>query len=186
MIYSVEKLRKAHSAGKKLAFLYFWGHTPASDGSIDKSCLSQWWMSPFQVGDVSYTCAEQYIMAEKARMFGDNANLERILESEDPHEMKALGRSVSGFDKDAWDSRSYEIVKRGSIAKFMQNPLLGSYLTSTGRRVLVEASPYDRIWGIGMNQAQAEAAGPAKWRGSNLLGFALMEARDRLNENEGD
>jgi len=186
MIYDLERLRTAYSAGKKFEFLFFWGHTPPADGSIDKSCLSQWWMSPFNVEGTEYSCAEQYMMAEKARLFGDEERLDAILRAEHPMEMKALGRAVRNFDKDEWERRCYGIVKRGSLAKFSQNPRLAAYLKATKPRILVEASPRDRIWGIGMGQANPDAAHPPKWRGRNLLGFALTEARDELIAREDE
>lgn len=113
-------------------------------------------------------------------MFGDNEMLESILTAKHPKEMKAYGRAVRNFDKDTWDKECYGIVKRAGLAKFSQNPELGDYLKSTKNRILVEASPRDRIWGIGMGQSNPDAENPMKWRGRNLLGFALTEARDEL------
>ncbi|AIQ15165.1 NADAR family protein [Paenibacillus durus] len=186
MIYEIEDLRQAYNAGKTFEFVFFWGHTPSSDGSVDKSCFSQWWMCPFVIDGTEYSCAEQYMMAEKARLFKDDEMLAAILKAKHPMEMKAFGRTVSNFDKDVWESQCYGIVKRGSLAKFSQNPRLGDYLRSTKNRILVEASPRDRIWGIGMGQAHPDAENPMKWRGRNLLGFALTEARDELLQKEGD
>lgn len=120
------------------------------------------------------------MMAEKARLFGDDEMLESILKAKHPKEMKAFGRAVQNFDKDIWDKECYGIVKRASLAKFSQNPKLNDYLNSTKNRILVEASPRDRIWGIGMGQSNPDAENPVKWRGRNLLGFALTEARDEL------
>ncbi|TYP69544.1 NADAR family protein [Paenibacillus methanolicus] len=180
MIYTIEKLRDAYRAGETFKYVFFWGHTPPKDGTVDKSCFSQWWMSPFTVGVTEYSCAEQFMMAEKARLFGDDDMLEAILKSKHPKEMKAYGRAVRNFDKDVWDRECYGIVLRGSLAKFAQNPALGVYLKSTGNRILVEASPQDRIWGIGMGQSNPDVNNPLKWQGSNLLGFALTEARDEL------
>lgn len=120
------------------------------------------------------------MMAEKARLFGDEEMLESILKAKHPKEMKAYGRAVRNFDKEIWDKECYGIVKRASLAKFSQNPKLGEYLKSTKNRILVEASPRDRIWGIGMGQSNPDAENPVKWRGRNLLGFALTEARDEL------
>lgn len=113
-------------------------------------------------------------------MFGDDEILESILKAKHPKEMKAFGRAVQNFDKDIWDKDCYGIVKRASLAKFSQNPKLNDYLNSTKNRILVEASPRDRIWGIGMGQSNPDAENPMKWRGRNLLGFALTEARDEL------
>ncbi|MBD3918432.1 NADAR family protein [Paenibacillus sp. PR3] len=180
MIYNLTRLRQAYTAGEKHTFLLFWGHTPSRDGRIGKSCFSQWWNSPFEVEGVRYSCTEQYMMAEKARLFKDNEVMKAILKSSNPKEMKALGRAVRNFNSDVWDRQCYEIVKRGNLAKFSQNPSLRDYLISTRRAILVEASPYDRIWGIGMGEADPNANNPMKWKGSNLLGFALTEIRDQL------
>ncbi|AWB46567.1 DUF1768 domain-containing protein [Paenibacillus sp. CAA11] len=180
MIYNLEDLRKAYQGGQTFKFLFFWGHTPASDGSIGKSCLSQWWMSPFVIEGVEYSCAEQFMMAEKARLFGDGEMLTEILAAKHPKQMKAFGRAVKNFDQAIWQKECYGIVKRASLAKFSQNTQLGEFLRSTKKRILVEASPRDRIWGIGMGGANPDAENPMKWRGRNLLGFALTEARDEL------
>ncbi len=178
MIYNLGDLKKAYEAGETFKFLFFWGH--AADGHINEACLSQWWKCAFQVEGVEYSCAEQFMMAEKARMFGDEAMLAEIMKASHPKEMKGYGRAVSGFDKEAWDSACYGIVKRGNLAKFSQNPELLEFLLTTKNRILVEASPRDRIWGIGMGKANPDAQCPLKWRGTNLLGFALTEVRDQL------
>lgn len=180
MIYDLDALRRAWLAGEKVKFLFFWGHTPPADGRITESCLSQWWMCRFTVAGIKYTCAEQYMMAEKARLFGDEAMLSAILAAKHPKEMKAYGRAVQRFDPEVWERRCSDIVCRGSVEKFRQNPELLAYLLGTGGRVLVEASPRDRIWGIGMGKTNPDAGNPMKWRGRNLLGFALTRARDQL------
>lgn len=186
MIYDIESLRRAWQEGRKFKFLFFWGHTPPSDGSVNQSCFSQWWMCPFVVEGTEYSCAEQYMMAEKARMFGDEEMLAAILKAKHPKEMKEYGRAVKNFDKDVWENGRYEIVKRGNLAKFSQNPELAAYLKETKKRILVEASPRDRIWGIGMGQSNPDAENPSKWRGENLLGFVLTEVRDELLAIEGE
>lgn len=184
MMYRLEELRQGCRAGRKYKFHFFWGHTPPADGSVDSSCLSQWWKCMFSVDGQTYNCAEQYMMAEKARLFGDQTKLESIMKTDDPKEMKTLGRAVSRFDSAIWDAKCYDTVKTGNYAKFAQNPDLWLFLKSTHDRILVEASPVDRIWGIGMAQNDPNAANPMKWRGSNLLGFALTEVRDLLLDHE--
>lgn len=180
MPYDIETLRRAWLAGEKVKFLFFWGHAPAEDGRITASCLSQWWMRRFLVDGVEYSCAEQYMMAEKARMFGDDGMFAAILAAKHPKEMKAYGRAVSRFDQEQWSRHCAEIVQRGNLEKFRQNPDLRAFLLGTGNRILVEASPRDRIWGIGMGRQNPDAENPIKWRGRNLLGFALTEVRDLL------
>ena len=108
------------------------------------------------------------------------------MEASHPKEMKAYGRAVRGFDKAAWDNACYEIVKKGNLAKFTQNPDLLAFLFTTGNRILVEASPMDRIWGIGMGKNNPDAENPLKWRGRNLLGFALTEVRTQLLKERGE
>lgn len=178
--YDLESLQKAWLAGEKCKFLFFWGHMPSADGRITESCLSQWWMCRFSVEGVEYSCAEQYMMAEKARLFGDGEMLEAILRAKHPKEMKAFGRAVKRFDQKIWSARCYELVRNGNLAKFGQNADLWAFLAGTKNRILVEASPRDRIWGIGMGKQNPDAGNPMKWRGTNLLGFALTEARDIL------
>lgn len=185
MVYCIEDLRRAYEAGTVFKFLFFWGHTPEADGRVTEACLSQWWPCRFQVDGVEYSFAEQYMMAEKARMFGDREMEEKIMASSHPKEMKAFGRGVKGFDKGRWDASCYGIVKRGNEAKFSQNPQLWNFLKETRKRILVEASPRDRIWGIGMGKSNPDALNPLKWRGKNWLGFALTEVRDSLLEEGG-
>lgn len=180
MIYNIEELRKAHNAGQKFKYLFFWGHTPPSDGSINQSCFSQWWKCEFTVEGKHYSCTEQYMMAEKARLFNDSEMEAAIMNAKHPKQMKAYGRAVKNFDNKVWEHNCYDIVKRGNWAKFSQNPQLGDFLKTTKNRILVEASPLDRIWGIGMGKADPHVENPVKWRGRNLLGFALTEVRDQL------
>ena len=119
------------------------------------------------------------MMAQKAELFGDKEIHKQIIACDDPAEIKKLGRRVRKFDASVWDQAKYSIVLNGNWKKFSQNPQLRDFLLSTGDQILVEASPYDTIWGIGLSADQA-VAGPQSWRGENLLGFALMEVRDEL------
>lgn len=166
--------------GDRLKFLHFWGHTPRSDGRIGVSCLSQWWPSPFEVDDIEYATAEHWMMASKARLFGDTDAERQAIEAEHPAVAKNAGRLVRGFDEAIWQRHRFDIVVTGSIHKFGQHEGLRNFLLNTGDRVLVEASPMDRVWGIGLSVHDERAQDPARWRGLNLLGFALMEARERI------
>lgn len=177
---TVEDLQRAIDAGATPHYLFFWGHQPTADGSIGKSCFSQWFEAGFEVNGQPYLTAEHFMMTEKARLFGDDAARIRILASRTPAEAKKLGRTVEGFDDTAWEQARFEIVVQANAAKFSQHRALRDYLLATRDRVLVEASPVDRIWGIGLAANDAAAADPRTWRGLNLLGFALMEVRDRL------
>lgn len=166
--------------GLRPKYVFFWGHTPAHPGSIDKSCFSQWFGAPFTVDGDHYPTAEHFMMAEKARLFDDEATRRKILAASSPAQAKKLGREVKGFSDGAWVDARFEIVVRASLAKFSQNPAMGAFLGQTGDRILVEASPPDAIWGIGMAANHEHVEQPQRWPGLNLLGFALMEARDRL------
>jgi hypothetical protein len=175
-----EQLAEIVSAGRPVKWLMFWGHQPQPDGSIGKGCLSQWWPCRFTVDEVEYASAEHWMMAAKARLFDDPESLPQILAAKTPAEAKKLGRLVRGFDEQIWTAQRFDLVVQGNVAKFGQDEALRGFLLSTGNRVLVEASPRDRIWGIGMGAANEAATDPARWRGRNLLGFALMEAREQL------
>lgn len=179
-IYDIETLRTEVRKGLRPKYIFFWGHQPRPDGTIGNECFSQWWGAAFTVESNRYPTAEHFMMAEKARLFGDVAAFERILAAPNPGAAKKLGRTVQNFDEQTWQRHRFEIVVRGNLAKFEQNKLLREYLLSTGERILVEASPMDRIWGIGMGASNPHIENPEKWRGLNLLGFALMKVRDRL------
>nr|WP_031168005.1 NADAR family protein [Streptosporangium roseum] len=179
--HSVEEAITAEQAGRRLRYLFFWGHRPPRGGGVGAGCLSQWWEVAFTVDGHLFRSAEHYMMAHKAWLFGDGETAARILAAGHPGEAKKLGREVRGFDESVWDEHRYEIVVRGTIAKFGRHPELRDFLLGTRGRVLVEASPVDRIWGIGLTADDERAASPATWRGPNLLGFALMDARDALD-----
>ena len=159
-------------------FLFFWGHTVKDE--ITKACFSQWFPFEFEENGNIYKTAEHYMMAGKARLFNDHEILEQILKAETPNQAKSLGRKVRNFDPEIWNEHKYEIVKQGNFLKFSQNEKFKEFLLSTDDTILVEASPYDKIWGIGMLETNAKAKDPSKWNGENLLGFALMEVRDEL------
>jgi len=183
-ILSIEELLIATQQGIRPAYLLFWGHTPPADGSVSKSCFSQWFPSPFTVDGIRYPTAEHFMMAAKARLFGDREIEEQILKPSHPKQAKELGRKVRGFDEATWILERYRLVVEGNFAKFSQNPGLKEFLLGTGKRLLVEASPYDRIWGIGLAADHPDAEKPAAWKGLNLLGFALMEVRAMLQSSD--
>lgn len=179
-IRSVKALVGAVRAGEKVKYLHFWGHTPRRDGSLGASCLSQWWPAPFTVDGVRYATAEHWMMAAKARLFGDPDAERTALAARTPAEAKTAGRLVRGFDEATWARERFGIVVEGGVHKFSSDPALRDFLRGTGSRVLVEASPLDRVWGVGLAADDPRVQDPEKWRGPNLLGFALMEARSRL------
>lgn len=179
-ITGLEALVSEVRAGSRIKYLHFWGHRPRPDGTIGASCLSQWWPSPFVVDGRRYATAEHWMMAAKARLFGDAEAERHVLAAAHPAQAKKAGRLVRGFDEAIWERERFRIVVEGSVHKFAADPALRAFLLNTGERVLVEASPVDRVWGIGLTADDEAAQDPERWRGLNLLGFALMEARAEL------
>lgn len=164
-------------------FVFFWGHTDRKEGT-GKNCLSQWYSRPFIVDGQCYNCMEQFIMAEKARLFGDDEVEAKIMQETNQMAIKKLGRQVRGYDDTIWARVRQQISVRGNYEKFSQNNDLKEFLLSTEDRILVEASPKDSIWGIGLDEFSTDASKPANWRGDNILGFALMEVREIIkNKN---
>jgi ribA/ribD-fused uncharacterized protein len=184
-IRSSEDLLRAVRSGLRPRYLFFWGHKPLPNGEIGNPCLSQWWPALFSLDGISYPTAEHFMMAEKARLFGDEDSRAQILKAGNPKVAKQLGRQARNFNEQIWAEARFRLVVTGNLAKFSQNPELGKYLLGTGDKVLVEASPVDRIWGIGLAADNEQAMNPEQWRGLNLLGFALMEVRQRLQEGKG-
>lgn len=180
MKYSKHQLVNEYQRGKKLKYLFFWGHKKNRNGKIDSACFSQWYQVNFEVDGHVYPTTEHYMMAEKARLFNDNEALNQILNASSPGEAKSIGRQVRGFNQETWDKHRLDIVVKGNFHKFNQNKSLKEFLLNTKNRILVEASPVDSIWGIGLDKEHEFASVPVKWKGLNLLGFALMEVRDML------
>jgi ribA/ribD-fused uncharacterized protein len=180
MKYSVDWLLEKISQGEKMDYLFFWGHQPAKDGSIIKTCMSQWWPAPFEENGIVFKTAEHYMMAGKARVFDDPKILEQIVQTDSPKDVKKLGRQIKNFDPVTWDQHKYEIVRNGNKLKFSQHEELKNFLILTQDKVIVEASPMDVIWGIGLSENNQKSQDPKTWRGKNLLGFALMEVRDEI------
>ena len=183
MSYNLEWLIGEFEKGKRYDFLFFWGHQKSKSGELSPSCFSQWWSSPFIVENVKYDTAEHWMMAQKALLFNDKEIFEKIIVAKSPAEAKALGRQVRNFDEATWISNRFDIVFQGCIAKFTQHKDLKEFLLSTQKRILVEASPNDRIWGIGLAANDEKSKDPRTWNGLNLLGFALMEARDFIRKD---
>ncbi|MFF5081298.1 NADAR family protein [Actinoplanes sp. NPDC000266] len=166
-------------------YLFFWGHQPEADGRPGAGCLSQWWPSPFEVDGVRFATAEHYMMWSKAVLFGDQEMAGRILAADHPHAAKKLGGRVTGFEQQTWNDQRLPIVVAGNLAKFGAHDDLRDFLLTTGDRVLVEASPLDRVWGIGLSRDDPRARDPKQWRGLNLLGVALTRVRDELARTSG-
>jgi len=158
-------------------FLCFWGH---SGSGVGPWCLSQWHLSGFECDGRAFPTAEHWMMVQKAELFGDRQAARNILADDDPGRAKALGRGVRGFHGPTWDRSKFSIVATGNALKFSQNPLLADYLLSTAPRPLVEASPVDLVWGVGLSREDPRVHTTSAWRGQNLLGFALMRVRSLL------
>lgn len=152
-------------------FLLFYGRSEV---------YSNWHKSGFTVKGLFFANGEQYMMYCKAMFFKDAATAALILKERDPQKVKALGRAVQGFIKSAWDANCLRLVRRGLLEKARQNPDIKAQLLATGERILVEASPPDKIWGIGLGENDPRALDPAQWLGLNLLGQAWMWVRDQL------
>jgi ribA/ribD-fused uncharacterized protein len=150
-------------------YVFFW------DG-----IYSQWYPEDMQIDGTFYNCCEQYMMEQKALLFGDKETAKKIMKTSSPAEQKALGRSVKNFNRDIWDQHCMSIVIKGNYGKFAQPGMLRKDLIHTGNRIIVEASPYDKIWGIGMEENDPGIEDPANWKGLNLLGHAIMTVRSLI------
>lgn len=150
-------------------YVFFWGGT-----------YSQWCPSIFIIDGVEYNCAEQYMMAKKALMFNDFDAYREIMLEKNPATQKAIGKKVRGFNKEKWETYCRQIVTDGNFAKFTQNPEMKEELLATGNREIVEASPEDTIWGIGMHESHPDILDKSKWKGTNWLGEAIMDVREMV------
>lgn len=152
-------------------YTFFW-HEDEENGY-----LNNWYPAKFKEEYFIYDSSEQYIMAEKARFFGDSETYTKILKANSPSECKKLGRKVSNFDEEKWERYREYAVMGACRLKFNQNPMLKAFLLATGDSYIAEASPYDKIWGIGLSKEEAEKIPKEEWPGKNLLGSILMKLR---------
>ena len=183
MNYTLEWLIEESERDERIKYLFFWGHQKSKDGSLTASCFSQWWESPFSVDETIYKTAEHWMMAQKALLFKDNEIFDKIITSKSPGEAKELGRQVKNFEEDVWNRHRLNIVVNGNLHKFGQDFNLKAFLLPTNDRVLVEASPVDTIWCIGLSADSKDRENPRLWKRLNLLGFSLMTVRDILMNN---
>ena len=182
-ITSIEKLLEYHSQGRRIKYLFFWNHIERGS-TVSKACLSQWYEAPFVFEDEYYLTAEHFMMAQKAKLFNDMKSFEKILQANHPGEAKKIGREIKDFDEILWQRNRFKITKHGNMLKFNQNQKLKTFLLTTSNRILVEASPKDMIWGIGLDEKNTNIENPFKWKGLNLLGFVLMAVRMELQHDE--
>ena len=165
--------------GEIFTYVPFYGHT-ADAGRVTNAVYSQFYPAEFEVDGVRYCWAEQWMMAAKARLFGDHEALAAILRAGEPLACKELGRTVRNYDDARWAAARVDLVVAGNIAKFGQNAPLREHLLGSGDAILVEAAPRDQIWGVGLGRENPAVHDPMRWRGRNLLGFALVRVRAAL------
>ena len=168
-----------YMADHSVKFIHFWGHQPPKNG-VSKSCFSQWFNAEFTDGEHQFATAEHFMMYHKAMLFGNDDIAANILASRHPNEAKQWGRKVRHFDEAKWNAQRFDIVVKGNLLKFSQHSDLKRFLLQTDQRILVEASPVDNIWGIGLAADNEHSEHPEHWRGLNLLGYALMQVREQL------
>ncbi|WP_431354960.1 NADAR family protein [Enterovibrio norvegicus] len=183
LVGSVDELIEAQKSGLMPKFLFFWGHTSKGDGTVGKECLSQWYESEFYFQGRTFPTSEHFMMFEKALMFEDTISAEKILSARSPKQAKWLGRRVKNYDDYLWCNKRFEVVVEANLLKFSKNKCLRDFLQNTGDNTIVEASPVDKVWGIGLAEDHQDVYKPDKWQGQNLLGFALMEVRRRIRAN---
>ncbi len=142
--------------------------------------LSNWYISEFKIDSIKFSSMEQYMMYKKAIVFNDNKIAKEILETKDVSKIKALGRQVSNYNDTYWNGVRQIIIYKGLLEKFSQNKDLKKRLLNTGNDILAECAVQDKIWGIGLSMKDVNRWDMEKWRGENLLGFALMMVREEL------
>lgn len=169
-----ELTRRGDMHGINEKFTFFWGDEP----------FSQWSRIGFTIDGKKYNCAEQWMMACKARHFDDHETEKKIMAADHPKTQKALGREVKNFQKHEWARVAKDYVYQGNKAKFTQHPQARKQLLQTKGTTLVEASPTDKVWGIGLKDTHPDAKDRSKWPGTNWLGDILTKLRDEFQEQE--
>lgn len=154
-------------------FVFFYSNTP----------YSNFYPSKFIVDDIEFNCGEQWIMYQKAVLFNDLIIANKILKTNEPKKIKSLGRQVANFNEKIWNIHREQKTFTGLLEKFKQNEHLSKVLIDTGNRELVEASPTDRIWGIGLAESDPRIFNKSEWLGRNILGEILMKVRSQLRKN---
>ncbi len=156
-------------------FIFFYG-----------SFYSQWAIRDMEIDDITFNCCEQYMMVCKARLFNDIEAVADIMHHANPRKQKEVGRKVKNFNKDKWEEIARDVVYKANYAKFTQHEDLKEKLLATGDKIIVEASPWDHIWGIGMRVSDPGITNPKNWEGTNWLGEAIMAVRKVLREEIED
>lgn len=183
-MYNIKETIDLYNEGM-LECTFFYGHTRGISQEIGKECLSQWYVCGFKdENGIDFISAEQYMMYNKAILFGDLVTAHKILESTTQFDIKRLGREVKDFNEKKWIENREKIVMKGNIFKFTQNKKLKDFIMTTENTILVEASPTDDIWGIKMGMCEPGVNNPNNWRGYNLLGFILTDVRELIYYKE--
>lgn len=143
-------------------------------------CFSQWFPSVFEIYGMKFVTAEQFMMYCKAIVFSDMKAASQILKTSNPEKQKRIGRLVKNFNDEIWDQHKLQVVYMGNYAKFTQNADLNNELKNTGYRLLVEASPTDKIWGIGLGLNNKLIYDRNNWRGQNYLGKIITKVRNDI------
>lgn len=172
----LEALSACVRGGQSFTYLPFYGHS-AEPGRITNAVYSQFYPIDFEVDGERFRWAEQWMMAAKARLFGDQEALAAVLSAAEPQACKRIGRSVRNYCDERWNAARFDLVVEGNVAKFGQNAPLLDHLLASGDAILVEAAPSDQIWGIGCGRDDPAVHDLLRWRGRNLLGFALVKVR---------
>lgn len=146
--------------------------------------FSNWYPAPFTWRGLSFANTEQFMMYHKSLLMNDEETAKELLSTTDPRKAKGLGRKVKNYDEAEWEKSRLSVMITGCAAKFSQNPKLKELLLGTGNKVLVEASPFDKVWGIGLDQGDPRALDPKQWRGRNLLGVSLIAVREDLSYDD--
>lgn len=170
---------------RDIHYIPFWGGVPDIKGVLDDSCLSNWFYRDMVYQGQTFLTAEHAMMWSKAKFFNDHDAMQRILKVKTPREAKMIGREVRNFNQHRWTEESYQIVADVVRAKFLSagNEDLKAYLLNfPDNTIFIEASPYDKIWGVGMDRNHANIFNPDQWLGDNKLGFILTELHRTLTE----
>lgn len=183
--YVEQKLAElGYTPQSDINYVFFWKPRPRTQGVVDEACCCQWWFSNFTFQGIRHATAEHAMMYSKAKMFNDETAMNAILKERHPHSAKAIGRQVQNFNGARWDNESYDLVREINLEKYKQDKRLLEWMkTLPSNTVFVEASPYDRIWGIGLGEDGIDTSfleQPSNWQGLNKLGFAITEVFQEL------
>jgi len=178
-INNKQQLIDSLAQGNKFDFVFFGGEGLAQQVDA-RRCFSQWYMADFEVDGHRFVNSAHYVMAAKAKLFGDDEAYHKLLAVSSTDDIQTLGRSIQGFNEQLWLDNRMSIVETSVEQKFAQNPILMAFLKDSADKVIAEANPVDKIWATGVAEDDANATNPAEWRGDSLLGFVIMAVRSRL------